>query len=78
MIKWTMVTDGLPPIEDEALGRSDTILCQDAYGDVNLGYVQYYPGEQFDPVWRKKGRGGYEVGGVIRWIYLYDILSEIS
>lgn len=46
MIKWTMVTDGLPSIEDKVLGKSFMTLCLDSFGTAYLGYVQYYDDEK--------------------------------
>lgn len=80
-MKWTNVSDGLPRPKYHITATcvaSDEVLCQNSRGDTFLGWVNYMTLEALRPEWAKEGSDTYELGEVVRWILLSDILSEIS
>jgi len=77
-MKWISSKE-LPVMTDKEFNISDKVLCQDRLGRVYIGYVRYGWDEFFsDPVWTEIGRDMYTIENVVRWIFLRDILAEIS
>jgi len=82
-MKWISATV-LPPMRDAILLRSDGALCQDANGDMHIGYVQYTeerdmpPRWYTPPRWIESGRDMYELPHVVKWIRVSDIVREIG
>lgn len=78
--KWTNVSDGIPPVSSDRdrsfFERSDNTLCQDGSGKTFIGYVKH--DDEFEPEWFMDGKDMYELPGVVRWIFLKDVLGGIS
>ncbi len=69
----------LPPVHDDVMLRSENALCQTDGGDTLVGYVQYgMDGWDIDPIWIEEGRDMYGLEGVVRWVYVRDIVERIG
>lgn len=77
-MRWTNVSDGIPLVSDEILGRSEEVLCQISDGQTFIGYVRHDMDGEFDPCWIQSGRDMYNLDNIVRWIPLNEVVECIE
>lgn len=75
---WTNVSDGIPPLTDDCLYRSDDVLCQDGGGNIFIGYVRYDIDSEQNPLWTHSGRDMYDLDGIVNWISMREVSESID
>lgn len=75
---WTNVIDGLPSVPDSRMGGSDEVLCQDSAGNTFLGFVRRALDGTSKPYWTQSGGDWSCLEGIVRWVYLREVLEIID